>query len=138
MASTITRCWVPSLSHSLPTSTTSCHSYLPPLRPLIPTFSLFPTTILSPARSHSSKSLALTSNTTSAPIRHHLPLCPPTRPSPSPITLSALFSFHTLPPRQRDHHFDTLKLVERLQGEGFTEEQAVAIMNVLSDAIEER
>ncbi|KAF2108945.1 hypothetical protein BDV96DRAFT_615971 [Lophiotrema nucula] len=37
----------------------------------------------------------------------------------------------------RDHHFDTLKFVQRLKDEGFTEEQAEAMMRVLSDVIEE-
>jgi hypothetical protein len=40
--------------------------------------------------------------------------------------------------RGRDHHFDTLKFVQRLKDEGFTEEQAVAMMKVLGDVIEER
>jgi hypothetical protein len=40
--------------------------------------------------------------------------------------------------RNRDHHFDTLKFVQRLKDEGFTEEQAVAMMKVLSDVVEER
>lgn len=39
--------------------------------------------------------------------------------------------------RPRDHHFDTLKFVQRLKDDGFTEEQAVAMMKVLSDVIEE-
>ncbi|KAF1815839.1 DUF1640-domain-containing protein [Eremomyces bilateralis CBS 781.70] len=39
--------------------------------------------------------------------------------------------------RQRDHHFDTLKFVQRLKEEGFTEEQAVAMMKILGDVIEE-
>jgi hypothetical protein len=39
--------------------------------------------------------------------------------------------------RRRDHHFDTLKFVQRLE-EGFTEEQSVAMMKVLNDVIEER
>jgi hypothetical protein len=38
----------------------------------------------------------------------------------------------------RDHHFDTLKFVQRLKEEGFTEAQSVAMMKVLSDVIEER
>jgi hypothetical protein len=38
----------------------------------------------------------------------------------------------------RDHHFDTLKFVQRLKDEGFTEEQSVAVMKVLADVIEER
>ncbi|EFW99395.1 mitochondrial protein [Grosmannia clavigera kw1407] len=46
-------------------------------------------------------------------------------------------SFHASAMMRRDHHFDTLKFVQRLQGEGFTEEQAVAMMKVLDDAIEE-
>ncbi|KAL8759794.1 MAG: hypothetical protein Q9199_000518 [Rusavskia elegans] len=37
----------------------------------------------------------------------------------------------------RDHHFDTLKLVQRLKDEGFSEEQSKAMMLVLSDVIEE-
>ncbi|KAK4673042.1 Protein fmp32, mitochondrial [Podospora pseudopauciseta] len=45
--------------------------------------------------------------------------------------------FSTTPSRQRDHHFDTLRFVQRLQEEGFTEEQAVAMMKVLNDVIEE-
>ena len=38
----------------------------------------------------------------------------------------------------RDHHFDTLKFVQKLKDEGFTEDQAVAMMKVLGDVIEER
>jgi hypothetical protein len=47
-------------------------------------------------------------------------------------------AFHQTPRQSRDHHFDTLKFVQRLQEEGFTEAQAVAMMKVLSDVIEER
>ncbi|KAI0914874.1 hypothetical protein F4824DRAFT_120098 [Ustulina deusta] len=46
-------------------------------------------------------------------------------------------SFHATASRGRDHHFDTLKFVQRLQSEGFTEDQSVAMMNVLNDVIEE-
>ncbi|PFH57730.1 hypothetical protein XA68_14639 [Ophiocordyceps unilateralis] len=45
--------------------------------------------------------------------------------------------FHATALRRRDHHFDTLKFVRRLQSEGFTEEQSVAMMKVLNDVIEE-
>jgi hypothetical protein len=38
---------------------------------------------------------------------------------------------------KKAHHFDTLKFVQRLRGEGFSEEQAVAMMRVLNDVIEE-
>lgn len=47
-------------------------------------------------------------------------------------------SFHATTRQLRDHHFDTLKFVQRLREEGFTEEQSVAMMKVLSDVIEER
>jgi hypothetical protein len=47
-----------------------------------------------------------------------------------------LFSATTT--RPRDHHFDTLKFVERLKQENFTQEQAEAMMKILSDVIEER
>jgi hypothetical protein len=46
--------------------------------------------------------------------------------------------FHATARQSRDHHFDTLKFVQRLQEEGFTEAQSVAMMKVLSDVIEER
>ncbi|PQE27340.1 hypothetical protein CJF32_00000318 [Rutstroemia sp. NJR-2017a WRK4] len=46
-------------------------------------------------------------------------------------------AFHATPRQSRDHHFDTLKFVQRLKDDGFTEEQAVAMMKVLSDVIEE-
>lgn len=46
--------------------------------------------------------------------------------------------FHATTRQGRDHHFDTLKFVQRLKEEGFTEEQSVAMMKVLSDVIEER
>ncbi|KAI9880080.1 MAG: hypothetical protein M1830_005613 [Pleopsidium flavum] len=45
--------------------------------------------------------------------------------------------FSTTPRLPRDHHFDTLKFVQRLKDEGFSEPQAVATMKVLSDVIEE-
>lgn len=46
-------------------------------------------------------------------------------------------AFHASAPLARDHHFDTLKFVKRLQDEGFSEEQAVAMMRVLNDVIQE-
>jgi hypothetical protein len=47
-------------------------------------------------------------------------------------------SLHATAKQCRDHHFDTLKFVQRLKEEGFTEAQSVAMMKVLSDVIEER
>ena len=62
-----------------------------------------------------------------------------TKPSHSLLQQPGLRrAFHASAPRRRDHHFDTLKFVQRLQGEGFTEEQSVAMMKVLNDVIEER
>jgi len=49
-----------------------------------------------------------------------------------------LRSFHTSTPLQIGHHFDTLKFVQRLKNDGFTEEQAVALMKILGDVMEER
>ncbi|EAW11146.1 CCDC90 family protein [Aspergillus clavatus NRRL 1] len=46
-------------------------------------------------------------------------------------------AFHASAPRQREHHFDTLRFVQRLKEEGFSEEQAVAMMRVLNDVIQE-
>ncbi|KAJ5162872.1 uncharacterized protein N7500_004702 [Penicillium coprophilum] len=46
-------------------------------------------------------------------------------------------AFHATPIRPREHHFDTLKFVKRLQAEGFSEEQSVAMMRVLNDIIQE-
>lgn len=53
------------------------------------------------------------------------------------IFKSAKRAFSTSRPHQKDHHFDTLKFVQRLKSEGFSEEQAVAMMRVLNDVIEE-
>ncbi|KAK4546225.1 hypothetical protein LTR36_002362 [Oleoguttula mirabilis] len=59
------------------------------------------------------------------------------RVRPSPIQATAKRAFTQSGKRARDHHFDTLKFVQRLKEEGFTEDQAVAMMKVLGDVIEE-
>jgi hypothetical protein len=46
-------------------------------------------------------------------------------------------AFSSTAVQRKDHHFDTLKFVQRLKGEGFSEDQAVAMMRVLNDVIEE-
>jgi hypothetical protein len=46
--------------------------------------------------------------------------------------------FSATAPQLRDHHFDTLKFVQRLKEEGFSEEQAEGMMKILGDVIEER
>ncbi|ATY62261.1 glyoxylate reductase [Cordyceps militaris] len=61
-------------------------------------------------------------------------LSPPANDNHHPILSRA---FHATALRARDHHFDTLKFVKRLRDEGFTEEQSVAMMKVLSDVVEE-
>lgn len=68
-------------------------------------------------------------DTVSAPIRHNGVYVAVFKP--------ARRAFHSTPANRRDHHFDTLKIVQRLKGEGFSEEQAVALMRVLNDVIEE-
>ncbi|EEP82984.1 conserved hypothetical protein [Uncinocarpus reesii 1704] len=65
----------------------------------------------------------------SAPIRHNGVYVAAFKP--------ARRAFHASASRQKDHRFDTLKLVQRLKGEGFSDEQAVALMRVLNDVIEE-
>lgn len=46
-------------------------------------------------------------------------------------------AFHATAVMAKDHHFDTLKFVQRLKDENFSEEQAAAMMRVLNDVIEE-
>jgi len=46
--------------------------------------------------------------------------------------------FHAAARMDKEHHFDTLKFVQRLKEEGLTEEQSVGLMRVLSDVIDER
>ncbi|KAK1827190.1 DUF1640-domain-containing protein [Podospora conica] len=72
-------------------------------------------------------------------------LCRHTTPQARPPPTNSLIrdapalrrSFHASAARRRDHHFDTLKFVQRLEEEGFTEEQSAAMMKVLNDVIEE-
>ncbi|KAI7295333.1 DUF1640-domain-containing protein [Hortaea werneckii] len=64
-----------------------------------------------------------------SPLNHHRHR--PNQPTPGQQP------FTTTPSRQKDHHFDTLKFVQRLEAEGFTEAQSAAMMRVLSDVIEE-
>jgi len=71
----------------------------------------------------------------------HHPLLLPTRYAFHPTLINNRFSafraFSTTPSRPRDHHFDTLKFVQRLRDEGFSEAQSRAMMTILSDVIEE-
>ena len=46
-------------------------------------------------------------------------------------------AFSTTAVQKKEHHFDTLKFVQRLKEEKFSEEQAVAMMRVLNSVIEE-
>lgn len=70
-----------------------------------------------------------TSETTSNPVRYNGVYVATFK--------TAQRAFHASAVRQRDHHFDTLKFVQRLKDEGFSEEQAVAMMRVLNDVIQE-
>ncbi|RDI79619.1 hypothetical protein Vi05172_g10466 [Venturia inaequalis] len=53
------------------------------------------------------------------------------------LPLASRRAFSVTSSRSRNHHFDTLKFVQKLKDEGFTEDQAVALMKVLNDVIEE-
>lgn len=72
---------------------------------------------------------ARTSDVSYAPIKHNGVYVAVFKP--------ARRAFHATPVRERDHRFDTLKVVQRLKDEGFSEEQAVALMRVLDDVVEE-
>jgi Protein of unknown function (DUF1640) len=67
----------------------------------------------------------------------------PKSPSPSYPTSVAPFintlclRTFTTSPQPRSTNFDTLKVVERLQKEGFTPEQSQAVMQLLKDVIDE-
>lgn len=60
-------------------------------------------------------------------------------PSSSPLlSASSLHrTFSASPSLHKDHHFDTLKFVQRLESSGFTREQSTSIMRVLASVIEE-
>lgn len=65
----------------------------------------------------------------STPVRHNGVYVAAFKPARRAFHASAIMS--------RDHHFDTLKFVQRLKTEGFSEDQAVAMMKVLNDVIQE-
>lgn len=85
--------------------------------------------ILSTAPRHKDDGQAL------SPLISHRQILPLTRNSY--IARNHRQCFSTNPILSRDHHFDTLKFVQRLKDEGFSEEQSKAMMLVLSDVIEE-
>ncbi|KAI5850090.1 hypothetical protein BZA05DRAFT_400928 [Tricharina praecox] len=85
---------------------------------------------------------------------YHVPTAAPApfcRPRNAPPTLTArsivlrplsllprhAAFFHSTPTLPRDHHFDTLKFVQRLEAEGFSRDQSEALLRVLSDVVEE-
>lgn len=89
---------------------------------------------------HSASTLTRRSSSSSASTRPSIePLSNPVRYNGAYVAAfnPARRAFHATPARSRDHHFDTLKFVKRLKDEGFSEEQAVAMMRVLNDIIQE-
>lgn len=85
-------------------------------------------------------------NTATVSRRPSAPTRPSAEPLSNPVRHNGVYvaafkpaqrAFHATPARPREHHFDTLKFVKRLQAEGFSEEQAVAMMRVLNDIIQE-
>ncbi|KAH7401826.1 hypothetical protein DE146DRAFT_442253 [Phaeosphaeria sp. MPI-PUGE-AT-0046c] len=97
--------------------------------------------VLQAKRHRSSSAARCAPNPVASALRSHCTQ-PWQRPSLHSTTsyLSSLNSsrhFSATTPQLRDHHFDTLKFVQRLKDEGFTEEQAEGMMRVLGDVIEE-
>ena len=73
------------------------------------------------------------------PLRHksHLQPSPSHFSSiPSLINILTTRNFSTSP-QPRTTNFDTLKVVQRLEAEGFTPEQSKAVMELLKDVIDE-
>lgn len=77
---------------------------------------------------------------------NNVPKRPSVEPRGNPVRYNGVYvatfkparrTFHASAVLARDHHFDTLKFVRRLKDEGFSEEQAVAMMRVLNDVIQE-
>ncbi|EED15325.1 conserved hypothetical protein [Talaromyces stipitatus ATCC 10500] len=90
-----------------------------------PSVSSSPFSSLTPSTSPTKAS----TNSDSSPIRHNGVYVAAFKPARRAFHASAIMS--------RDHHFDTLKFVQRLKAEGFSEDQAVAMMKVLNDVIQE-
>lgn len=63
------------------------------------------------------------------PIRHNGTYVAVFKPAQRAFSSTAI--------QKKEHHFDTLKFVQRLKEEKFSEEQAVAMMRVLNSVIEE-
>ncbi|KAH7077304.1 hypothetical protein FB567DRAFT_147733 [Paraphoma chrysanthemicola] len=91
-----------------------------------------------------SRSTTLSTRCATRPVTAAIQQCSSPRWRVSPHSVASNVStvkprrhFSATATQQKDHHFDTLKFVQRLKEEGFTEEQAEGMMRVLSDVIEE-
>jgi len=100
------------------------------IRPSVAAARYFYHTAVPPASNHNGKGH---SSATAAFAQAHW--AARRRAPPRPAVPNRLFA--TTAPRSKDHHFDTLKFVQRLKDEGFSEAQSAAMMKVLSDVIEE-
>ena len=91
----------------------------------------------SPSRPHKSITLRPL-DPSAAPLRHNGVYASTFKPAHHAFrSVTPRRPFSATAVRPKDHHFDTLKFVTRLKDEGFSEEQAVAMMRVLNDVIEE-
>ncbi len=99
-----------------------------------------------PRSLHTSASQSLTFRRPAARSKRPQAFLQPLPPNSTPIRHNGVYvatykparkAFSSTAVQQKAHHFDTLKFVQRLKDEGFTEEQAVAMMRVLNDVIEE-
>jgi hypothetical protein len=73
------------------------------------------------------------------PLTRASPLSyPPSRFTSVPLAINVVCTRHfvTSPP-SRATNFDTLKVVQRLEAQGFTPEQSQAVMELLKDVIDE-
>ena len=114
------RARIPTFQHPTPLYTSP---------PALPTNRTYYTSAQSEPLQRRSCATSCTSSADAAPIRHNGVYVAAFNP--------ARRAFSTSRALKKDHHFDTLKFVQRLRGEGFSEDQAVAMMRVLNDVIEE-
>lgn len=101
--------------------TRTLHTALPPRHPFF--------AYLRSVTSHQTAKKPCPTSVDAPPIRHNGVYVATFKPAKRAFSITR--------PQQKHHHFDTLKFVQRLKGEGFSEEQAAAMMRVLNDVIEE-
>ena len=69
--------------------------------------------------------------------QHHLQHSPSHFSSVPPLINTLIIRNFSISPQPRSANFDTLKVVQRLEAEGFTPEQSKAVMELLKNVIDE-